>query len=76
MHSYTLTRRKQKEKLREKNPIHHCDKKHNILRNTFTFKKQKTYIKKKNYKTVMKDIKDEKNRWRNIQCHRLEESVR
>ena len=33
---YTLTMRKQKEKLREKNPIHYCNEKNKILRNKFT----------------------------------------
>ena len=28
-----------------------------------------------NYKTLMKEIKDDTNRWRNIPCHVSEESI-
>jgi len=28
-----------------------------------------------NYKTLMKEIKDDSNRWRNIPFHELEESI-
>ena len=35
LHSYTLTMRKQKEKLRGKS-IHHCNEKNKILSNKFT----------------------------------------
>ena len=62
LHTYALTMRKQKEKLR-KHPIHHCNKKNNIPRN----KPDKTKdLYAENCKTLMKEIKDNINRWRDI----------
>ena len=37
-------------------------------RNKIYLKKQKTYIYIENYKTLMKEIKDDTNRCRNIPC--------
>ena len=65
LHSYTLTMRKQKEEL-EKNPIHHCNEKNKILHIKFSKEIKDLYI--ENYKTLMKEIKDDTIRWRNIPC--------
>ena len=56
--------RKQKEKLR-KQFHHHCNEKNKILSNLCKETKD-LYI--KNYKTLIKDIKEDRNRWRNIPC--------
>ena len=37
-------------------------------RNKIYLKKQKTYIYIENYKTLMKEIKEDTSRWRNIPC--------
>ena len=57
--------RKQKEEL-EKNPIHHCNEKNKILHIKFSKEIKDLYI--ENYKTLMKEIKDDINRWRDIPC--------
>ena len=45
--------------------MHHCDKKNKILREKNLPKETKDlYI--ENYKTLMKEIKHDTNRWRNI----------
>ena len=64
LHFYTLTMRKQKEKLKN-NSIHHCDE-NNEIRITLPKETKDLYI--ENYKTLMKEIKDDTNRWRNIPC--------
>ena len=47
--------------------MHHCDKKNKILREKNLPKETKDlYI--ENYKTLMKEIKEDTNRWRNISC--------
>ena len=48
------------------NPIHHCDEKNKILSNKCSKETKDLYI--ENYKTLMKEIKDNTNRWRNIPC--------
>ena len=65
LYSYTLKMRKQKEKLRKQSnsPLKQTNKK--TLRNKFTQIKD-LYI--KNYRTLMKEIKDDTNRWRNVPC--------
>ena len=65
LHSYTLTMRKQKEKLRKQ--FHSpCEEKNKILRNKSPKEAKDIYI--ENYKTLMKEIKDDTVRWRNIPC--------
>ena len=64
LHFYTLAMRKQKEKLRN-NPIHHCNENNKILRNISKETKD-LYI--ENYETLVKEIKEDTNRWRNIPC--------
>ena len=71
LHSYTLTMRKQKEKLRKQ---FHC----NFITMVIAMKKIKylgIYLPREtkdiyieNYKTLVKDIKEDTNRWRNIPC--------
>ena len=63
LHSYTLTMRKQKEKLRKQfhSPL---QRKNKILRNNLPKETKDLYT--ENYKTLMKEIKDDTNRWRNI----------
>ena len=60
--------RKQKEKLRKQSHSSlHCNEKNKILRNKNLPKETKDlYI--ENDKTLMKEIKDDTNRWRNIPC--------
>ena len=62
--SYTLTMRKQKEKLRKQSHSPLQWKKN--LGINLPKERKDLYI--ENYKTVMKEIKDDSNRWRNIQC--------
>src|SRR5574337_2142490 len=68
LHSYTLIMRKQKEKLR----------KHSIAMERIKYlgiylpkETEDLYI--ENYKTLVKEIKEDTNRWRNIPCSRSEE---
>ena len=54
----------QKEKL--SNPIHHCNKKIKYLGINLPKETKELYT--ENYKTLMKEIKDDINRWREIPC--------
>ena len=65
LHSYTLTMRKQKEKLRKQfhSPLNEMNK---ILRMNLPKETKDLCI--DNYKTLMKEIKENANRWRNIPC--------
>ena len=69
LHPYTLRTKDQKEKLRN-SPIHHCNKKNKIPRNKpkLLLPKEVRDLYSENYKTMMKEIKDDTNRWRDIQC--------
>ena len=58
----------EKEKL-SINLIHHCNKKNKISRNK---PKETKELCTENYNTLMKEIKDERNRWRNIPCSWVE----
>ena len=69
LHSYTLTIRKQKEKFR-KNSIHHCNENNTMLKNYLPKETKDLYI--ENYKTLVKEIKEDTNRWRNIPCSWIE----
>ena len=55
----------QKEKLRI-NPIHHCDKRIKYL--GINLLKETKELHTENYKTLMKEFKDDINRWRDIPC--------
>ena len=66
LHSYTLTVRKQKKKLRKQfhSPLQTKRKKH--LR--IYLPKERKDLYRENYKTLVKEIKEDTNRWRNIPC--------
>ena len=63
-HSYMLTRRKQKEKLRKQ--YNAATKRIKYLGVYLPKETEDLYI--ENYKTLMKEIKEDTNRWRNIPC--------
>ena len=67
LHSYTLTMRKQKEKLRKQSHLPQ-QKKKRIKYLGINLPKETKYLYIENYKTLMKEIKDDTNRWRNIPC--------
>ena len=60
LHSYMLTMRKQKEKLRKQF--------HSPLQQKEYLPKEMKDLYIENYKTLMKEIKEDTNRWRNIAC--------
>ena len=62
LHSYTLTMRKQKEKL----PFTIAIKRIEYLGVYLPKETKDLYI--ENYKSLMKEIKEDRNRWRNIPC--------
>ena len=64
-HSYTLTMRKQKE-IKETIPFTIATKIIKYLGINLPKETKDLYI--ENYKTLMKEIKDDTNRWRNIPC--------
>ena len=67
LHSYTLTMRKQKEKLRGKFlPFTIAMKRIKYL--GINLPKETKYLYIENYKTLVKEIKDNTNRWKNILC--------
>ena len=63
--SYTLTMRKQKE-IKETIPFTIAMKRIKYL--GINLPKETKDLSIENYKTLMKEIKDDTNRWRNIQC--------
>ena len=65
MHSYTLTMRKQKE-LKETIPFTIVMKRRKYLGINLPKETKDLFI--ENYKTLMKQIKEDTNRWRNIPC--------
>ena len=65
LHSYTLKTKVQKEKLR-KHPIHHHKQKNKYLGRNLPKEAKDLYS--ENYKTLMKEIKDDTKRWRDIPC--------
>ena len=65
MHSYTLTMRKQRE-IKETIPFTIAMKRIKYLGINLPKKTQDLYI--ENYKIMVKEIKEDTNRWRNIQC--------
>ena len=65
LHSYTLTMRKEKEKLR-KLPFTIATKRIKYLGVYLSKETKDLYI--ENYKTLMKEMIEDTNRWRNIPC--------
>ena len=65
LHSYTLPIRKQKE-IKETIPFTIATKRRNYLGIYLPKETKDLYI--ENYKTLVKDIKEDTNRWRNIPC--------
>ena len=64
--SYTLTMRKQKEKLRKQFHSPLAMKRIKYLGINLPKETKDLYI--ENYKTLMKEIKEDTNRWRNVPC--------
>ena len=64
VHSYTY--RRIREKKSRNNPIHHCNKKNTILGINST--KEAKDLDSENCKILMKEIKDNTNRWRDVPC--------
>ena len=63
MHSYTLTKKTERE-IKEINPFTIAKKRIGYLGVNLPNKTKDLYI--ENYKTLVKEIKDDTNRWRNI----------
>ena len=68
LHSYTLTMRKQTEKLKKKITFTIAKKKKNKILRIKYLPKETKYLYIENYKTLMKEIKEDTNRCRNIPC--------
>ena len=66
LHSYTLTMRKQKEKTKETIPFTIAMKRIKYL--GIYLPKETKDLCTENYKTLVKEIKEDTNRWRNIPC--------
>ena len=66
LHSYTLTMRKQKETLRKQFPFTIAMKRIKYIGIYLPKETKDLYI--ENYKTLVKEIKEDTNRWRNIPC--------
>ena len=64
LHSYILTVRKQRNW--GNNSIYHCNRKNKLL--GINLPKEAKDLRIENYKTLMKEIKDDTNRWKNIRC--------
>ena len=66
LHSYTLTTKDQKEKLRKTLPFTITSKRIKYL--GINLPKEAKDLYSENYKILMKEIKDDINRWRDIPC--------
>ena len=66
LHSYILTMRNQKEKIKETIPFTVAMKRIKYLGINLPKETKDLYI--ENYKTLMKEIKKDTNKWRNIPC--------
>ena len=73
LHSYTLTMKNLKEKLRKHSHLPLQQKRVKYL--GINLPKETKDLYAKNYKMLMKEIKDGTNRWRDIPCLWLEESI-
>ena len=67
LHSCTLTMKNEKEKL-SINLIHHCNKKNKISRNK---PKETKELCTENYNTLMKEIKENISKWRDMPYSRV-----
>ena len=65
-HSYTLTMRKQEEKLRKQIPFTIAMKRMKYLGMYLPKETEDLYV--ENYKALVKEIKRDRNTWRNIPC--------
>ena len=72
LYSYTLTMRKQRE-INETIPFTSVMKRIKYLRINMPKETKDLYI--ENYKTLMKEIKEDTNRWRNIPCSWIRRSI-
>ena len=66
LHSYILTMKNQKEKLKNQSHAPLQQKKNKISRNKLPKETKELYI--ENCKTLMKEIKDDIKKWRDIPC--------
>ena len=66
LHSYTLTMRKKEREIKETIPFTIAMKRIKYLGIDLPKETKDLYI--ENYKTLMKEIKEDRNRWRNIPC--------
>ena len=66
LHSYMLTMKNQKEKLKNQSHAPLQQKKNKISRNKLPKETKELYI--ENCKTLMKEIKDDIKKWRDIPC--------
>ena len=66
LHSYTLIMRKQKKKIKETIPFTIAMKRIKYLGIYLPKETKDLYM--ENYKTLMQEIKEDTNRWRNIPC--------
>ena len=66
LHSYTLTMRKHKKEIKETIPFTIATKRIKYIRINLPKETKDLYI--ENYKTLMKEIKDDINRWRYMPC--------
>ena len=73
LHSYTLTMTKQKEKLRKQSPFTIAMKRIKYLGINLPKETKDLYI--ENYKSLMKEIKEDTNRRKIYHDHGLEESI-
>ena len=73
LHYYILKMRKQKEKLRKTIPFTIATKRIKYLGIYQPKDTKDLYI--ENYKTLVKEIKEDTNRWRNCHLHGSEESI-
>ena len=64
--AFLYTNNEKTEKELKKNPIHYCDERIKYLGINLPKETKDLYI--ENYKTLMKDMKEDTNRWRNIPC--------
>ena len=64
--SCTITVKTQKEKLLQNSPLPHCSKKNKIPRNRPAWRDKRPVC--RNYEILMKEIKDDTNRWRETPC--------
>ena len=70
LNSYTLTTRKQKEEIKETIPFTTATKRIKYLRIYLPNETKDLYI--ENYKTPVKNMKEDTNTWRNIPCSWIE----